>query len=231
MESIRNGSDILSQSINRWVVGHSFLTLAASSVVISMNTLMSLLVSGILSFSILILIGLKHLSINRLVGPANLITASRLGAVLLVTGIAPNLSNSLILAMGLVLMLLDCLDGWLARRMNTASLWGEFFDKETDAYFLLVVCLAAFQRLLAGWEILVIGLLRYIFVISLLILKRKPKKEKRSLRAQNVFTIVMLLLLSLFSPFDFPRFAFVVLALFLVLFSFGSDFRKIIAGS
>jgi phosphatidylglycerophosphate synthase len=109
--------------------------------------------------------------------------------------------------------------------------WGEFFDKETDAFFLLMICLVAFQKAVITGEIMAIGLLRYVFIISLFVLKRGPKKEERSFRAQSIFTIMMLVLLSLFLPLDFPRFPFVALGFVLVFFSFGEDFRKIASGS
>lgn len=221
----------LPNRLNRWSVGHSFLTVSAIAAVSLMKTNWPLYALLSLSFASFFAIGLRNLERKDMINGANLITAFRLGTVFLLPALAFRFSASFLPAAGLGLMLLDCLDGWLSRRSATTSLWGEFFDKETDSLFLLIICLVAFRQNITGGEILAIGLLRYFFVISIFILKGKPKNETRSLRARNIFTIVMLVLLFLFLPLEFPRFPLVALALFLTLFSFGKDFRKTAFGS
>lgn len=226
MKTKRNAQGVLKAQLNLWSVGQSFLTAAALSVAVITHTLRPLLLSGAVSFASFFIIGFKHIKRKNLFTLANLMTALRLGLVFFLGILFVQVSNWFVFGAGLILMLLDCVDGWLARRTEKATLWGEFFDKETDAFFLLLICLAAVQKNLAGLEILVVGALRYVFILSLFVFKQKPIKEEKSLRAQFIFTFVLMVVLSLYLPLDYPRFPFVMLALVLIFFSFGADFRK-----
>jgi len=63
-----------------------------------------------------------------------------------------------------VIAALDGVDGWLARRSGTNSAFGARFDMETDAAFLMVMCILALRYGKAGAWVLAIGLMRYLFV-------------------------------------------------------------------
>ncbi|GAA2169050.1 CDP-alcohol phosphatidyltransferase family protein [Pedococcus bigeumensis] len=58
-----------------------------------------------------------------------------------------------------VVLALDAVDGWVARRTRTASALGARLDMEVDAALILVLSVAA--ALVLGWWVLAIGLLRY----------------------------------------------------------------------
>jgi hypothetical protein len=60
-------------------------------------------------------------------------------------------------------MLLDGVDGWLARRSGTASAFGARLDMETDALFVAVLALLVWQFGKAGSWVLLSGLMRYLF--------------------------------------------------------------------
>jgi phosphatidylglycerophosphate synthase len=61
-------------------------------------------------------------------------------------------------------LLLDGVDGWVARRTGTVSALGARFDMEVDAFLILVLCVYL-VRDLGGW-VLVIGAMRYAFVAA-----------------------------------------------------------------
>jgi phosphatidylglycerophosphate synthase len=63
-----------------------------------------------------------------------------------------------------VALVLDGVDGWVARRTGTASEFGARFDMEVDAFLLLI--LSAYVARTAGLWVLAIGVMRYAFVAA-----------------------------------------------------------------
>ncbi len=155
-------------------------------------------------------------------GAANLVTLSRLGLTLALLF----LENGILIFTGALLILIsDGFDGWLARRRNEVSEFGEYFDKESDAFFLLILCTIAFFQQKAGAWIILPGLLRYLFVVALVLLKPEIEKEYRSRWARVIYVIMISAMLGVFiTPawFSSPLLAISVTGLFL---SFAHYFR------
>ncbi|MFN4262457.1 MAG: CDP-alcohol phosphatidyltransferase family protein [Thioalkalivibrionaceae bacterium] len=63
-------------------------------------------------------------------------------------------------------LLLDAVDGAIARATNSASAFGARFDMEVDAAFLLVLSLVAWWHAGIGVWVLLIGAARYVFVAA-----------------------------------------------------------------
>ncbi|HXP31305.1 MAG TPA: CDP-alcohol phosphatidyltransferase family protein [Stellaceae bacterium] len=116
-------------------------------------------------------------------GSANLVTLLRSGIAALVTGLAlealatgtgllsgPGEIGDLwawAVPVGAVLALvLDGIDGWLARRGRIASAFGARFDMEADALLVLGLSLAVLASGRVGPWILLAGVLRYAFVAA-----------------------------------------------------------------
>jgi len=120
----------------------------------------------LLTSTALLTIGLFRRAMPHL-GAANAATATRSTLVGLVTALTATSFTqpvpALLLA-GLTVpaLLLDAVDGWLARRTHGESELGARFDMEVDAFLLLV--LSAFVAPALGWWPLAIGLMRYAFV-------------------------------------------------------------------
>ena len=70
-----------------------------------------------------------------------------------------------IIALGTVAMLLDGTDGRVARRTGTASAFGARFDMELDAFLLLALSVLVWQSGKVGSWVILIGALRYLFVV------------------------------------------------------------------
>jgi phosphatidylglycerophosphate synthase len=72
--------------------------------------------------------------------------------------------SAFLVALVVPTLLLDAVDGWVARRTNSASEFGAQFDMEVDAFLLFV--LSAYVSQTLGIWVLAIGLMRYAFVAA-----------------------------------------------------------------
>lgn len=98
-------------------------------------------------------------------------------------------------------LILDGLDGWLARRLNLVSAFGARFDMEVDTLLLLILALLVWQAEQTGAWVLLIGLLRYAFVAAGLIRPELRGPLFPSLRRKAVCGLQgALLLLCLLPP-------------------------------
>jgi phosphatidylglycerophosphate synthase len=116
--------------------------------------------------TILLTLGLTHGGMRSL-GPANAVTASRsmlVGVVtaLTFTSFTQPVPAWSVIALTVPALLLDAVDGWVARRTRAESTLGARFDMEVDAFLLLV--LGAFDVRTLGVWVLAIGLMRYVYV-------------------------------------------------------------------
>ena len=103
-------------------------------------------------------------------GPANQVTTARAALVALVASLIgePVMCAAAMFAaaVSLLVILLDGLDGQLARRTGIASAFGARFDMETDAALILVLAVLAWQNGKAEAWVLLSGLLRYLFIAA-----------------------------------------------------------------
>lgn len=73
-------------------------------------------------------------------------------------------STTLLVVLAAVALLLDALDGPIARRTRTASPFGARFDMECDAFLILVLAVHVSRTL--GWWVLLIGAARYLLLLA-----------------------------------------------------------------
>lgn len=107
----------------------------------------------------------------RVVTAADRVTLLRVGligvlagaAVLILVEAIPTRSWALAILAGIAL-LLDAVDGWVARRTHSSTPSGARLDMEADAAALLVVSLIAATTV--GWWAVGIGAMRYLFVAA-----------------------------------------------------------------
>jgi phosphatidylglycerophosphate synthase len=110
-----------------------------------------------------------HRAGMRSLGPANLVTLAR---ATLVGGVAAVVADSVggsapvgvLVTLATVALVLDAVDGQVARRTGTTSALGARFDMETDAFLILV--LSVFVAGSLGLWVLAIGAFRYLFVAA-----------------------------------------------------------------
>lgn len=95
-----------------------------------------------------------------------LVTALRVGLTAGIGLLGTRLTGVQV-AMGVVVVfVLDGLDGFLARRLDTASRLGAQLDNESDAFLTAVLCLLLWFRSSLGAWILIAGFLRYGYVLT-----------------------------------------------------------------
>ena len=102
-------------------------------------------------------------------GPANLVTFTRAAiacgvAALVADSFVRPVSVPVLVALSSVAIMLDALDGWVARRTNTVSALGARFDMEVDSF--LVGALSGYVAVASGAWVLTIGAARYAFVVA-----------------------------------------------------------------
>ncbi|WP_432142723.1 CDP-alcohol phosphatidyltransferase family protein [Streptomyces sp. bgisy084] len=102
-------------------------------------------------------------------GMANRVTLAR---TILVGGVTALVADSfqrptpvaVLVALATVALVLDAVDGQVARRTGTVTPLGARFDMEVDAFLILVLCVYLVVPL--GPWVLCIGLMRYVFVAA-----------------------------------------------------------------
>jgi phosphatidylglycerophosphate synthase len=177
----------------RWDRWHAAAMLLTAVLCAAIRSEWPLATAGLLSFGVFVVARHRAWTQGRRFGAANAVTALRLGlasALLLFSGTQPLTSATLLAAF----LALDGVDGWIARRTNSASAFGARFDMETDAFGVLatgvVLCV---ERGLGAW-ILLGGLLRYVYVLALPLASGK-REQPRSAWTRAAFAVAMVFLI------------------------------------
>ncbi|MFF7160089.1 CDP-alcohol phosphatidyltransferase family protein [Streptomyces sp. NPDC008086] len=169
-----------------------------------------------------------HRSRLRSFGPANRVT---LGRATLVGGVTALVADSfqssppvtLFVGLTAVALILDGVDGKVARRTGTSTALGARFDMEVDAFLILV--LSVYVSMSLGPWVLLIGAMRYAFVAAARVwpwlnAPLPPSTARKTVAAmQGVF---LLLAASGFFPYA-ATFAVTATALAALVWSFGRD--------
>ncbi len=165
-------------------------------------------------------------------GAANQVTLSRAGMAALAAGLIgrPEMMPAqawFATALAGLALVLDGIDGWLARRGGLQSPFGARFDMEVDAFFILILAILVFQSGKAGAWVLLSGLLRYGFVAlgyALPWLNRPlpPRKRRQTVCVLQTAALALCLAPPLIPPWTT---ALVAAALGLLVLSFAVDVR------
>ena len=107
-------------------------------------------------------------------GLCNMITMTRGAGIAVLAGLvaapqalaAGGVFGWAVLALAVIVLALDGLDGWLARRSGLRSRFGARFDVESDVIFAIVMAALAWQADKVGAWFLLLGLLRPAFLLA-----------------------------------------------------------------
>lgn len=160
-----------------WMFQHSMLLLFAFFVDVIRHSVLFTPIIGMVLFLLLLVKNFKeYTSLNPLIGYPNLITSFRLGLLF----VAPFLEHHFSLfILSLVVVCLDGLDGFLARKLNQITFFGGQLDMETDAFFCLLFSLIIYvQNPNLAW-VLLAGSLRYIYKIVTVLVENKNSKTSQ----------------------------------------------------
>lgn len=182
----------------RWSEGHAAAMIAVTLATAAGLPAWLLSLCGFTSFCLLTYRCRRRWTPDGQFGLANAVTLLRLCGMLVLPWLAPGQ----IVYWGAVLFAMDGVDGWIARRAGLAGEFGEFLDKESDAFLTLMLCLVLY-RLPDGFGpwILLPGLLRYLFVLFVKFAKPPQAKEQRTAKARWISFFMMLTLLASFAAY------------------------------
>jgi len=159
--------------VQRVHIGSAFVAAAATALLVVLDVVVGLgpvgwtvgLVSGAGAAALLDGALARHRAAG--IGPAGRVTAVR---AVLACGVAGLAAQSYVgdgaalavVTLATVGLVLDGVDGRVARRTATESALGARFDMEVDAF--LIAVLSAYVAPTAGWWVLAIGAIRYVYV-------------------------------------------------------------------
>ncbi len=176
-------------------------------------------------------LGLRHHTIHRRWGAANRITLLRGGLIALVGGALPlapvlDMAQAWVVAViAITALVLDGLDGWVARRRGLASPYGARFDMELDALLILLLCLLLALSGKVGPWVLGLGLLRPAFILAGKLWPRLAAPLPPSQRRRVICVVQVVTLAAAATPWiESPLTSVATGAAFaLLLFSFAAD--------
>ena len=189
------------------------------------NNIWAIAIGGSTSFLFFILSNIKlWRQIAWYGGAPNWVTGLRL---LLFLGLLFGHGQLTFLQIALIATLVisaDGIDGYLARRLKQASYIGSYFDRETDAFFVLAMTLLIVDKGLAGYWVLIPGLMRYLYVVVLFYFKPPEKKENKSFLGKTIAVILMISLIACFLVRKDIYLPMLMISTLLILYSFGLSF-------
>ena len=164
---------------------------------------------------------------------ANQITLFRTTLILPLAGLVLNvkyLNNEaywVIICIAILGMILDGVDGAIARRTGNVTAFGARFDMELDAFLLLILSLLVWRSSQTGIWIILIGIIRYLFVIAGYIWPQLQGELPANQRAKIICVVQGIILLFCLGPITPSGVASTVaaMALALLMYSFWIDIR------
>jgi phosphatidylglycerophosphate synthase len=130
---------------------------------------------------------------------------------------------AILVALSTVALVLDGVDGRVARRTGTASAFGARFDMEVDAFLIMVLSVYVARE--SGWWVLAMGLARYAFVAAGWVLPwlRGPLPPRQWAKVVAAIVGVVLTVAAADILPDAVTTAMLLVALGLLVESFGRD--------
>jgi phosphatidylglycerophosphate synthase len=216
----------LGKDLQRWTEWHAAAVGAALLGVLCGLPIAGFPIAAAISFAALIWRFRTQWTPSGRFGPANAITLFRLTLVLALFALIDR-NSGWIGPAALFAFALDAADGWVARRYNLAADFGEFFDKEVDAFFLLALCLLLYTERRLGLWVLVPGVLRYLFVVYLKLAEPRPAKEERNRFGCWSYFLMMLALISGFVIDNKVHLPLILLMTCVLCASFADTIRRL----
>lgn len=167
-------------------------------------------------------------------GLCNATTMLRAAGVAVLAGLlaAPMAASDMgwgLVALAAVVLALDGVDGWAARRSGLKSEFGARFDVETDVVFALVAAALAWSLGQVGVWFLALGLLRPLFLVGAAVMPwigaPLPHAPRRKVVAAVQMTGQVVLITPLLAPPASTALGAALLAM--VLLSFAADLRAL----
>ena len=176
----------------RWSRVNAVALLVATAVALGVHDTAPYVAAGVLSFAALGVACRGGFTPRGTFGAGNALTALRFLLASAVGLVPDSVPTPALGATALGVFALDGLDGWVAKRRGENSEFGAHFDMETDAYFVLLIGVELFTRGRFGAWILIVGLLRYVYVLALALVPARRGDKPRFTFGRHAFTGLML---------------------------------------
>lgn len=190
-------TDLLTnRHIENWSIYNAFAISVALVLTLVSKQLSILLVVFSISTLVLIYMNKKHLFQSKVFfGVANTITLIRL-LIIIASFLWVSYSNNYLLFYLLSgAVILDFFDGMAARHFKESSLFGQYFDMEVDAFFVLIMCCFYYLYENISWWILIPGALRYAFRLYTFCFPKPEVKEEKKIYATVIAASYFVVLL------------------------------------
>lgn len=186
-----------------WSEIHSFLILIGALTSFYFGPIYLLIIPAVFSFFYYLHHQREYLAqLSPFGGYANAVTLFRLLLMCLGGFFSMEWPNYILFVCFTSAVLLDVLDGYLARKYKQSSDFGLYFDMETDAFFVALTSLILYKKGMIDAWILFPGYLRYLYMIVWKIIPREQQKEPKRRYASVIAGIFFVALLL---PFLLPE--------------------------
>ncbi len=150
---------------------------------------------------------------------ANVLTLLRLGLVATLPVLLAWLPRPFFVALVLGILVIDGIDGYVARARGETSAFGAVLDMETDALTVMVLGLLLHHEGAAGAWVLVSGLWRYVFASAVAVVPALGDCPSSPIY-RWVFCLLMIALAGAFVPWAAPARIFAAVGTIMVSLSF-----------
>ncbi len=208
---------------NKWILAHSVFNIIGVGLVVWMDGFIFWLLINLCSFSYFISkIRLFLIDYPAAIGYANWVTLVRLGIVFVGGALLNSMSYEFLFVLFTFSVLLDGVDGYVARKFKHLSIYGARLDMETDAFLVMMLSLYHVQNAAIPQWILLPALMRFIFgLVSYFVATHEV--TTRMFRATIAVSFFISLLLVFILPSEWTIYA-ISISGGLILISFGLSF-------
>jgi phosphatidylglycerophosphate synthase len=216
-------------AMRAWLNGHALRMIAAAAAAVWLQDGIAVAVAAALSVAVLIRGQLGYLAgLSSAGGHANLLTLLRLCMVCAAAVAIGRAPTGWVLSLLAGNVMLDTLDGLIARKLSQESAFGSVFDRETDGIFVLVAYLYfCLDAGISPW-ILIPGLMPYLYHLAEWGLGARAGGEKRQRWAALLAGVnFVLLLAAIAAPIAYRPFLLAV-SVGVVMFSFAIGFGRLL---
>ena len=147
---------------NSWILWHSVVNVSGFSASLLLDYGLIIWIAGsLITFFFLISEIPGQTKFPLVIGIPNWVTIFRLITIYLLLAFRASIDDKLMFALFFLVIILDGVDGWLARRFNQASAIGEQLDMETDAFMTAVLTFIWVSDQQVGMWLIAPGMMRY----------------------------------------------------------------------
>jgi phosphatidylglycerophosphate synthase len=163
---------------------------------------------------------------HRSLGLGNTVTLFRLAVMAgLLAPLAGFVNSWALVVIATFALILDGVDGWLAKRQGLESAFGARLDMEVDSALALVLALNVFFAEIAGAFVLLLGVPRYLFLVAERFFPWLSRPLPYSLSRRVICVVQVAALIGLNAPIlpGFLILPVVLLVMGALVYSFGRD--------